>query len=45
MPATRAGEAYDISQRYCDLPISSRKVIPDDYEHNNNDNNEKYNKF
>ena len=39
-PATPSGEEDDISQRVYDLPIPSRKLLPDDYECNN-DNDKK----
>ena len=43
-PATPSGEEDDISQRVYNLPIPSRKSLPDDYERNNNNDNEKYKK-
>ena len=43
-PALPFGEEDDISQRVYNLPIPSRKSLPDDYERNNNNDNEKYDK-
>ena len=41
MPAPPAGDAYDSSQRDCNLPTPSQKEIHEDYEHDDDDGNKR----